>query len=81
MGTFGMLDWYAHLKERNGEGVPLRPSLMAVFADSLPSVPTVDGPQDEPIGEWRQVQHIDEVFDGCRITPMHLSWRAVARSR
>jgi len=81
IAAFTMDTWRGYLKERNAAGLPLRPGLFALFAEALPGVPTVVGPHEEPVGEWRQLQNIGELFDGCRVTPMHLSWRAIARAR
>jgi len=79
IGAFHMGSWRRYLKRRTKDGFPIRPALFAVFVDGLPGVPTVGGPLDEPCGEWRQLQHISELHEGCVVTPMHLAWRAIAR--
>lgn len=81
IGAFHMGSWRRYLKRRTKDGFPIRPALFAVFVDGLPGVPTVGGPLDEPCGEWRQLQHISELHEGCVVTPMHLAWRAIARVR
>lgn len=58
----------------------MRPALFAVYVTTSSSKSSYDVFSADPPGEWRQIQNIHDIQNGNKLSPMHLSWRAIARS-
>ena len=82
MTTFNLEPYKKYLKQRSRLGRRLRPAMFA----RLVRHPRV-GPYGHAAGTagttgttWRVLSKVHELEDGDVVTPMHLSWRAIARA-